>query len=311
MVGDPGARREAERAGLVLVHDQHRRGAVGDLRGRAGRVQAVGQDGLELGEPLERGVAQALVGVDGAGLAGGLALGVEDRCLHREDLALEATLVDGDARLLLRGQAELVDELAREAAVRSDPVGRLELVGHVDVPVVRTRVAETGRHVAAERDARHRLDAARDADVDAAGLDHVVDHVRGLLARAALRVDDGAGGVLGEAGVQPGAAHRAVGLLTGLGDDAADDLLDQVRVDPGAPQHLGLGLTQQHRGVHAGEPALPLAEGGADGVDDHGVAHGPKLEHVLRFDKARRASIPYCGYVTSATRTCSSCTPWM
>ena len=40
---------------------------------------------------------------------------------------------------------------------------------------------------------------------------------------------------------------------------------------------------EQHGGVHAREPALALAEGGADGVDDHGVAHGAKLEHVLRF----------------------------
>jgi hypothetical protein len=33
--------------------------------------------------------------------------------------------------------------------------------------------------------------------------------------------------------------------------------------------------------VHAGQPTLALAEGGADGVDDHGGAHGRKLEHVL------------------------------
>ena len=90
---------------------------------------------------------------------------------------------------------------------------------------------------------------------------------------------------------------------------AADDLLDQLRVDPGAAQHLGLGEPEQDGGVHAGEPALPLAERGADGVDDHGVAHGRKTRTRSTFGQAGKASNPYSGYVTSATRTCSSCTP--
>jgi hypothetical protein len=114
-----------------------------------------------------------------------------------------------------------------------------------------------------------------------------VDHVGGLLARAALRVDDGAGGVLGETGVQPGAPHRAVGLLARLRDDAAHDLLDEVGIDTRAAEHLGLGLAEEHGRVHAREPALALAERGADGVDDHGVAHGLKLEQVLVLDKRK------------------------
>ena len=107
------------------------------------------------------------------------------------------------------------------------------------------------------------------------------DEVGALLAGAALRVDRGAAGVLREAGVQPGAADHVVGLLTGLGDAAADDLLDEVGVDAGALEHLALREPEEYGGVHAREPALPLAEGGADGVDDHGGAHGAKLEHVL------------------------------
>ncbi len=170
-----------------------------------------------------------------------------------------------------------------------DPVGRLELVGHVDRPVVGPRVAGPGRHVGAQRDAGHRLDAAGDADLDGPGRDHVVDQVRRHLARAALGVDHGAAGVLGKSGVQPGAAHHAVGLLTGLGDAAADDLLDEVGVEPGAPDHLGLGEPEQDGRVDAGQPALALAEGSADGFDDDGVAHGPmvpqELEHVLCFDR--------------------------
>ena len=108
-----------------------------------------------------------------------------------------------------------------------------------------------------------------------AGGDHVVHQVRGLLARAALGVDRGGAGALGEPGVQPGPADHVVGLLTGLGDAAADDLLDQLRVDARrARSTSACAKPEQRGGVHAREPALPLAERGADGVDDHGVAHG-------------------------------------
>ena len=86
--------------------------------------------------------------------------------------------------------------------------------------------------------------------------------------------------------MQPGATHHVVGLLAGLGDDAADDLLDQLGVDAGALEHLALDETQQLSRVHAGETAVALAEGRADGVDDHGVSHGTKLEHVLILGNA-------------------------
>ena len=114
-----------------------------------------------------------------------------------------------------------------------------------------------------------------------------MDQVGRLLARAALGVDDGAAGVLGEPGVQPGAAHHAVGLLAGLGHHAADDLLDQLGVDPGAGEDLALGLAEQGGGVQAGEPAVALAERGADGVDDHRGAHGSKVERVLVLRTSR------------------------
>jgi hypothetical protein len=38
--------------------------------------------------------------------------------------------------------------------------------------------------------------------------------------------------------------------------------------------------------VHAGEAAVALAEGGADSIDDDGVSHGTKLEHVLILGNA-------------------------
>ena len=187
------------------------------------------------------------------------------------------------AGLALRLEAPRLQVLAGEAAVAGDPVGALELVGHVDRPRLRPRVARTGRDVRAQRDPAHRLHAAGDPDLDRAGLDHVVDQVRRLLAGAALGVDRGRAGGLGEPGVQPGAADHVVGLLAGLGDAAADDLLDQLGVDAGALEHLALDEPEQLARVDAGEAAVALAEGGADSVDDHGVSHGTKLEHVLIF----------------------------
>ncbi len=86
--------------------------------------------------------------------------------------------------------------------------------------------------------------------------------------------------------MQPGAADHVVGLLAGLGDDAADDLLDELGVDAGALEHLALDEPEQLARVHAGEASAALAERGADSVDDHGVSHGTKLEHVLIFGNA-------------------------
>ncbi len=123
-------------------------------------------------------------------------------------------------------------------------------------------------------------------DLDRPGLDHVVDQVGGLLSRTALRVHGRRAGGLGEPGVQPGASDHVVGLLAGLGDDAADDLLDELGVDAGTLEHLALDEPEQLARVHAGEAATALAERGADSVDDHGVSHGTKLEHVLIFGNA-------------------------
>ena len=67
---------------------------------------------------------------------------------------------------------------------------------------------------------------------------------------------------------------------------AADDLLDQLGVDAGALEHLALHEAEQLSGVYAGEAAVALAERGADSIDDDGVSHGTKLEHVLILGNA-------------------------
>ena len=85
--------------------------------------------GLELRERLQRGLADALILVDALRAAGGLAVVAEHGRVDRQDLALEAALVARARGLLLRGEAEAVDLLARDAAVLRDPLGRAELIG--------------------------------------------------------------------------------------------------------------------------------------------------------------------------------------
>src|SRR3546814_3778407 len=61
---------EAELLGPLGGHHDHGGGAIGDLRRRAGGVHAVlTGDGLQGGELLEGGLAQALVTADGVGAA--------------------------------------------------------------------------------------------------------------------------------------------------------------------------------------------------------------------------------------------------
>jgi hypothetical protein len=60
--------------------------------------------------------------------------------------------------------------------------------------------------------------------------------VHGLLGRAALAVDGGAGDVLGSAGDQPTGAGDVARLTTDRVDVAEDDVLDRTRIDAGALQ---------------------------------------------------------------------------
>src|SRR4029079_2389947 len=128
-------------------------------------------------------------------------------------------------------------------------------------------------------------DAAGYADLDLAGLDQRVDEMGGLLGRRTLRVDDRRSGVDREHGIQPGATDHVVRLLAGLRDAAADDFVDEGRVDTGPLEDFDLCSTEECGRVDTGEPAIALALRGTDGFNDDGVAHGVKLEHVLARSK--------------------------
>ena len=130
--------------------------------------------------------------------------------------------------------------------------------------------------VRAQRHVAHLLDAARDARVHAAGGDETGHEVVGLLRRAALRVDRAARGRVREhvvPGRQPRVARDVAPLLPRLGHAAADDLLDRAGVDARPLDDLDQGVTEDLGRLQLRQPAVALADRGADGFDDDWRAH--------------------------------------
>ncbi len=138
--------------------------------------------------------------------------------------------------------------MPRRLAIRSAAVnwsGRS--MSHDSAPqdgAVRTRVG-------AQPDPAHRLDSARDADVDGTRRDQPGDQVVGLLAAAALAVDGRGADVLGQPRDEPAHPGDVVGLLAVLRDAAADDLLDSAGVDAGLFDQRLLHRAQQLGGVQS------------------------------------------------------------
>lgn len=221
---------------------------------------AVGMTGRP-GEPLHGGVPQPFVVVDEAphALPRRLFL-LGGRHLDRVRLPFEAFLGPGHGCPLLRDQPERVDVLPSEAPFAGDAFCGLELVGQIDVPLVRPGLTGAVLGAAAQRYTRHGLDTAADTDVDDSGGDHIGDHVGSLL-RAALTVHGGGGGLVRESDGEPGVARRVHGLFAGMRDRTADDLFDAVGMDAGAAQEFTVGLAQQIGGVQIGERASALADG--------------------------------------------------
>jgi hypothetical protein len=114
--------------------------------------------------------------------------------------------------------------------------------------------------------------------------------VRSLLRRPALAVDGGAGHGLREAGGEDGVAAQVHRLGADLGHAAEDHVLDELGVEVVAldegPQDLGAEVD----GVPARQVAVALAEGRADGIDDHGAGHGVSSRWARRGSPL--ASVP-------------------
>ena len=138
----------------------------------------------------------------------------------------------------------------------------------------------SGPGVGAEPDRAHRLDAARDADVDGACRDQAGDQMVGLLPAAALAVHGRGADVLGQSRDQPADPGDVVGLRGELRDAAADDLLDLAGVDARLLHESLLRRAEQLGGMQAGQPSVPLADGAAGGFNDDRVTHSVRLEHV-------------------------------
>ena len=125
-----------------------------------------------------------------------------------------------------------------------DPLGRAELVGHVPGELLRLRAARTVEGIRSEADPAHRLDPTGDPGIDGIGTDQIGHEVIGLLRRSALTVDRGRRSLIGKPLAQPGRPGHVRCLLAGLGDTAADDLLDLAGIDPGPLDQFDLGVPE-------------------------------------------------------------------
>ena len=134
---DPGPGTETGLAGTLLGHPQDGGGAVGDLRAVAGRVHPVGEHRLEAGQSLGRRVTGTLVPRHQRALAG-RSVGAHDRRLDRDDLPVEPALGHGHGRLALGLEPEPVHVRPGDPVLLGDPLGRVELVGHVPREVLGT-----------------------------------------------------------------------------------------------------------------------------------------------------------------------------
>ena len=189
----------------------------------------------------------------------------------------------------LRLETELVGVGAGDAPLVGDALRALELRRELVVLAVRGggRAAEVAAGRRAERDAAHRLDAARQRDVDHARLHERGREVGGLLRRSALRVDGAARDLEREAGAQPRVPRDVERLLADLAHAAADHLADEAGIDAGPLDHGALHGREQIDGVHGRQAAVAAPERRAGGFDD---------DDVLVGDRSQRELLEECRY---------------
>jgi hypothetical protein len=202
---------------------------------------------------------------------------------QRGDLALEVTVIDRRDRAAVALQGESFHVLARDLPSVGDHLGGAEL-GDLLVPIAllpagraAERVAEAellaAGHRGRDRDRAHVLHAAGDDQVLGAAHHPLGGEVDRLLGGAALAVDGGAGDALGQPGGEPGGAGDVAGLRADRVDAAEDDVVDPLRIDPGALDQRLDRVGAEVGGVDPGEPAAAPPDRGAHRVDDVGLRH--------------------------------------
>jgi hypothetical protein len=203
----------------------------------------------------------------------------------RSELAREGAGVDRGGGELVAARGVLVEAPAGEAPLRGDPLGADALVevltGELAAGQVRRVALADQRAVGAaevpagaQRHPGHGLDPTGDDDVVLPGHHHPGREVERRLARSAGPVERDAGDGLRPARGEDGVAADLRGLVSDLVHAAPQDVVDEVRVDARALLQRAQHVRGQVDGVHLGQRTLPLADGGADRVDDDGLGHG-------------------------------------
>src|SRR5215472_1291517 len=274
-------------------------------------MDAVVEHGLQRGQSLSGRFPQALIAPDHLRLPDWLALLVADLHLDRHDLLVEAALRPGRPGFALRRETKGVGVVASEAAHPGDPLGCLELVGRVVGPVLIPRPAGPRPNVGAERDAAHGLDTAGDPDVDGARGDQARDQMVGLLRRAALRVDGRGRRRVWQPGGEPGIARHVGGLLSGLGDAAADHLLHGLRLDARLGDDRPQGKPQQPGRMDSGQPAITPPDRRPHSLDDDGLSHTQAPSSPVGVPASAR-SFSTAGPTSAASKapSCWTTGPW-
>jgi hypothetical protein len=136
------------------------------------------------------------------------------------------------------------------------------------------RAPELSANRSTERDTAHRLDAARERDVDHARAHHGRGEVRRLLRRTALTVDGRRRDFERQTRRKPRGARDVERLLTDLADASSDDLSDVSRVDAGPFDRRSLYGGEQLGGMHRGEARIAAAERRSHCFDDDDVVVG-------------------------------------
>ena len=229
---------------------------------------------LQTSQRLGTRVAEAFVSCDRRALAGRLTVLTQDRCLDRDHFALEPARIPRSGGVLLRGDTKGVYFFPGDTAVVRDALCRLKLSLR-GVPRPLRSLEESGavHDVCAERNAAHGLNSAGDTDVDGPGSDQSGDEMARLLARSALGVHGCGSDFKGLARSQPGVASNVVGLLTGLGDTASDDLLNHTRLYASPLDYLKLRHSQELSRMESCQPPFTLADRRTHRLDNHWLGH--------------------------------------